>query len=231
MSAIGGRVTAFAADGFTLELSALSGVASAQLASRALGSTADDWTSHGSVMTAVGQTRSVTGLTEGAAREWRLRGPSGEDGQHGIVTPSSSVWETLLATVETILSGQGATPYRGTSLPPNPDVTSALVRPMPERRARAATNVAEVEYPVGVEIEHAETSDTGAHRLPEVASLQRALIAALDRRGAADFPGIAGLIEIAVDVQTKDQTPVGVDTYDERIRARSVVRFLVWESR
>lgn len=234
VSAIGGRVTSVTADGWVLELTALSGVASAQLASRALGSTDPDaWTSHGTAMTAVAQTRTVTGLTEGAAREWRLRGPGGEDGQHGVTTPAVSIWETLLSTVRTALEGQGlaaAAIYSGRQPEPNyPDVC-AVLRTRPERISRRANNVERVEFPVEVEIRAVVTDDEGDLQKAIIHTWQRRLEAALHEKHAGDFPGVAGLEEVRVAVETKDAHG-GRDEDADEVRARAVVTFGLWRAK
>jgi hypothetical protein len=53
--------------------------------------------------------------------------------------------------------------------------------------------------------------------------------AALHEKHAEDFPGILGLEEVVVEVQTKDAARGGSgDAYDPEVRAFGTARFALW---
>ncbi len=236
MSGPAGRVTSRDATSFSVTVSAITGNPGTflRLETRVRGS-ADDWTAQVVEETApvVGAVLTADGLDAETPLEWRIVETNGVtiyDGTHGVLALiSSSIWTTLLDTVAVVLAGLGVTCNEGTALPPNPPVTGALLRTLPEMERSMATNVVEIEYPIEVELRFYATSDTGEHRTPTVASLQRSLRDAFNAKTAADFPSIPGLLETAVEIRTKDEEAQGVDPMTDEIRARLVVRFRVIE--
>lgn len=229
------HLTALTSTGFTVTLDSLSGEASttARLQTRALGGIAA-WTTRASDATpAVNETLAATGLTTGTPLEWRVIeenvGAEQADGTHGIVTPSTSIYATLLSTVSTVLSGLGVTAYEGTILPANPPVAGALMRTLPEREGRQANNAVEVDYTVEVELRLIEVSDTGELRTQDVATYQRGVISAFRGKTIADYPSITGLEVCEVEVTTKHEGRG--DQLEDETRARLAVRFRIWETR
>lgn len=236
-----GYVSSHSATSFVVTLSAVSGEASTtlRLQTRGLGSNST-WTTQASDVTpAVGDTLTASGLTESTSLEWRIieEDASGNqaDGTHGIVTPASSLWSTLTATIATALEGQGLDAdaiYVGRQPEPNyPDV-AAVLRTTRERVRQRANNVEQVEFPVDVELRVAITDDDGDEQKEAVELWQRRLEATLHEKHAGDFPGVAGLEEVTVEVLDKDaRAPGAPDEFEDEIRARAVVRFLVWRAK
>ena len=229
------RVTALTSTTFTVTVDSVTALASStlKLQTRALGA-ATDWTTQATDATpAIGDTLQATGLTAGTPLEWRVTQEAGttiDDGTHGIVTPASSIWATLISTVETTLEGAGITTvYEGESLPPNATPIAALSRTLPEVIRRDANNLVEVEYPVELWLFLVETSDTGEHRTQDVATHQRTIISSFDKKTIADFPSITGLVQVTVEIRSKDEA--GRGDFSDMTTARAVIRFLIWESR
>ena len=230
------RVTALTSTGFTVTIDSLSGQASttARLQTRALGSVAA-WTTQASDATpSVNETLAATGLTTGTPLEWRVieenAGAEQADGTHGIVTPATSIFATLLSTISTVLSGLGIAAYEGTAEPANAPPAGALMRTLPERELNGGNNIILLEYPVEVELRIVETSDTGELRTQDVATYQRGLLAAFRGKTIADYPSLTGLELVEVEVSSKDEAGRGADGFDLETRARFVIRFRVWET-
>jgi len=232
-------VSAQAATSFAVTVTAVSGESDTtlRLQTRALGGVAA-WTTQASDATpAVGDVLTASGLTTNAPLEWRIieedAAGNQADGAHGITTPSTPMWSTLTATVSTAIQGQGmpaASVYVGWQPAPNPPAPCAIIRTRPERVRSRANNVEQVEFPVRVEIRAAATTDTG-EPLKEAGDLwQRRLESALHEKHAADFPGIAGLQRIYVEIDEKDDHG-DQDEYGDEIRTRATVRFLVWRAK
>lgn len=238
MSGPAGYVSTQGATSFAVTVTALQGAGGTTLAlhTRALGS-ADDWTSQATdVSPAVGDVLTASGLTQDVSLEWRLVETSGGttyDGTHGITTPSAPLWATLTATIATALEGQGMDAdsiYTGYQPESNQPTPCAVLRTRPERVLRRANNVEQVEMPVRVEIRSLVTTDDGGLLKTQGDLWQRRLEAALHEKHASDFPGIAGLEEVTVEVDEKDDHG-SLDTYGDEIRTRAVVRFLVWRAK
>lgn len=238
MAGPAGRITAVTATTFTATFDSVTGTASttARLQTRALGSAAD-WTTQASNATpAAGIALQATGLTTGTSLEARIIQETGagaiEDGTHFIVTPASSIWATLLSEVETTLEGSGITAAeKGTELPPSPPPIAALLRTLPEEVAQRGNNAVEITYPIEVELRLIETSDTGEQRTEDMATYQRMIISSFDQKTAADFPSIAGLYLVTVEIRSKDEASRAAEQYEDETRARAVIRFRVIEDR
>lgn len=235
-----GYVSSQAATSFVATITRVSGEASTSvlLQTRPLGSN-DAWTTAATDATpAVGDTLTASGLTTGTALEWRIveEDTSGNqaDGTHGITTPAASLWSTLTATVSTALQGQGLSAdgiYIGRQPEPNyPDV-AAVIRSDGERVTRRANNVERVEYAVAVELRVTITDDDGDEQKVSVELWQRRLEVALHEKHAVDFPGIAGLEDVRVEIESKDLRGGGPDEYEDEVRARATVTFAVWRSK
>lgn len=232
-------VSAQAATSFAVTVTSVSGESSTtlRLQTRALGGVAT-WTTQASDATpAVGDVLTASGLTTNVPLEWRIveedSAGNQADGTHGVTTPSASIWATLTATVSTALQGQGldaAAIYVGWQAEPNEANPCAILRTRPERVRDRANNVEQVEFPVRVEIRAAATTDTG-EPLKEAGDLwQRRLESALHEKHATDFPGIAGLEEVTVEIDDKDDHGE-LDTFEAVIRTRATVRFLIWRAK
>lgn len=235
MAGPAGRVTAVTSTGLTVTIDSITGLSggSLKLQTRALGGAAN-WDDRATDATpAVGDTLTTAALTAGTAYEWRVIETAGttiDDGTHGVVTPASSIWATILSEVKTSLEGSGiTTAYEGTAPPPNPTPIMALMRTLPEITRREGNNIAEVEYPVEVELRLVETSDTGEQRTQDIATYQRVIVSNFDAKTSADFPSITGLFGISVELRSKDES--GPDDFADETRGRAVIRFRIWEAR
>lgn len=238
MSGPAGYVSALTATTFVVTVTALTGEAgtSLKVQTRTLGSAADWTTQATDASPAVADVLTASGLTQGTSLEWRLVEDNGTvyDGTHGVVTPAASLWATLLATVSTALQGQSLAStaiYTGRQPEPNYADVAAVLRSTAERVTRAANNVERVEFPVEVEFRVTRTDDDGDLQKAAVETWQERLRSALHEKHAADFPGVAGLEEVRVEVETKDARPGAVDEYEDEVRARAVVRFVVWRNK
>ena len=239
MSGPAGYASSHAATSFAVTVTAVTGTpaTSLKLETRELGS-ADDWDTQATdASPAAGDVLTASGLTEDTSLEWRLVEDDGAtiyDGTHGIVTPASSIWATLLDTVSTALQGQSLAStavYIGRQPEPSYADVAAVLRSTAERVTRRANNVEQVEFPVEVEFRVTVTDDDGDAQKTTVQLWQRRLEAALHEKHAGDFPGSAGLEEIRVEVESKDLRAGAADDYEDEVRTRATVRFVLWRNK
>lgn len=239
MSGPAGYVSAHGATSFAVTVTALrdGGTGQLFLDTRPRGS-ADNWTTRAQdASPAVGDVLTASGLTQDVSLEWRLiEGAEAEpyDGTHGITTPAASPWSSLTATVSTALQGQGMDAdgiYIGRQPEANyPDVT-AIIRSDGERVTRRANNVERVEYAVEVELRVTITDDDGDEQKVAVELWQERLRTALHEKHAVDFPGIAGLEDVLVEIESKDLRGGAADEYEDEVRARATVTFAIWRAK
>jgi len=237
-----GRVTALSATSFSATVTSLSGLAGATLSleTRPLGGNGL-WASRAAdAAPAVGHVLTAAALAEGAPLEWRLIERTGVgdygDGTHGITVPAESIWSTLTATVAAALQGQGLAAsaiYVGRQPESNYADVVAIIRTQEEKVDRRANNVERVVYPIEVEIRVTITDDDGSRQKAEIEKWQERVRAALHEKHAEDFPGIAGLEDVLVEIASKDgnrRSSVG-DQYEDQTRAFGIARFTIWRSR
>lgn len=230
------HVTAITSTGLTVLVDSITGLSAAtlKLQTRALGSAASWDTRDSNATPAANISLSTSALTAGTEYEWRVTEEAGStinDGTHGIASPASSIWATLLSTVETVLTGLGFTVYKGEMPPPSYPALTALLWTLPEKKTAGGTNVAELDYPVEVEFRLSERSDTGELRTEDVATYQRALESAFDGKGLETYPSVTGLMVAVVEVSSKTEARPGADDFGDETRARARVVFSIWEAR
>ena len=116
-------------------------------------------------------------------------------------------------------------------MPPNFPPLAALLRMRREGERLAGNGIAELEYPVEVELRVSTTSDTGELRTAAIATHQRAVIAAFDKKGAETYTSIPGLVVISAAVLTKDAARAELDEFSDISFARLAVAFRIVEAR
>lgn len=240
-----GRVTEIASTSFDVTIDSVSGQANTNvhLQTRPLGSFVAWTTQDTTAAPAAGVVLTASGLTTGDEIEARLvevdAGGNVADGTHfAPIVPSESIWSTLTALVAAALEGQSLAAesiFIGVQPPPQYADVVAVIRTTRERRMLSANRVERMLFPVHVEFRIRGPDDQGDTVKTLIETWQRRIEAALHEKHADDFPGVAGLEEVTVDIMSKDDREVGngadEDELVEELVGRANVNFVIWRDK